>query len=101
MQTTFHTCIDVLLFLLCCQDLAKEAAPHYKKARKFYEQLGAQLVHQAHSLDVFACSLDQVGAVHHIPRGRQGDMTSIPVARGYDIYSCGRRGFSQSSLWSL
>eukprot|EP00884_Botryococcus_braunii_P021827 jgi/Botrbrau1/8328/Bobra.0081s0017.1 len=43
------------------KDLAKEAAPHYKKAKKFYEQLGSQLVHQGHSLDLFACSLDQVG----------------------------------------
>ena len=38
----------------------KEAAPHYKKARKFYDGLAAQLVQQGHALDVFACSLDQV-----------------------------------------
>ncbi len=38
----------------------KEAAPHYKKARKFYDSLAAQLVQQGHALDVFACSLDQV-----------------------------------------
>ncbi len=42
------------------KDLMKEAAPHYKKARKFYDGLAAQLVQQGHALDVFACSLDQV-----------------------------------------
>lgn len=42
------------------KDLVKEAAPHYKKARKFYDVLAAQLVQQGHALDVFACSLDQV-----------------------------------------
>lgn len=41
----------------------KEAAPHYKKARKFYDGLAAQLVQQGHALDVFACSLDQVSRV--------------------------------------
>ena len=42
------------------KDLIKEAAPHHKKARKFYDGLAAQLVQQGHALDVFACSLDQV-----------------------------------------
>lgn len=48
------------------KDLMKEAAPHYKKARKFYDGLAAQLVQQGHALDVFACSLDQVDAVPHL-----------------------------------
>lgn len=42
------------------KDLMKDAAPHYKKAHKFYDGLAAQLVQQGHALDVFACSLDQV-----------------------------------------
>lgn len=42
------------------KDLVKETASHYKKARKFYDTLAAQLVRQGHTLDVFACSLDQV-----------------------------------------
>ena len=50
------------------KDLMKEAAPHYKKARKFYDGLAAQLVQQGHALDVFACSLDQV---KHLPYGAQ------------------------------
>lgn len=43
------------------KDLVKDAASHYKKARKFFDGLAVQLVRQGHSLDVFACSLDQVG----------------------------------------
>ncbi len=48
------------------QDLAKDSAPHYKRARRFYDGLAEQLVRQGHALDVFACSLDQArpGAVH-------------------------------------
>ena len=45
------------------QDLVKETAAHYKKARKFFDGLAAQLVRQGHALDVFACSLDQVRAL--------------------------------------
>ena len=48
------------------KDLMKEAAPHYKKARKFYDGLAAQLVQQGHALDVFACSLDQVDPARHL-----------------------------------
>ncbi|KAK9814088.1 hypothetical protein WJX72_000474 [[Myrmecia] bisecta] len=43
------------------KDLAKDSAPHFKKAVRFYDSLAVQLVGQGHSLDVFACSLDQVG----------------------------------------
>ena len=54
--------IRIQRMLLCRshKDLVKDAAPHYKKARKFYDSLAAQLVQQGHALDVFACSLDQV-----------------------------------------
>ena len=41
------------------QDLAKDRAPHYKKSRRFFDGLAMQLVQQQHSLDVFACALDQ------------------------------------------
>lgn len=49
------------------KDLAKDAAPYYRKAKKFYDGIAAQLVAQGHSMDLFACSLDQVGAA---PAGR-------------------------------
>ena len=44
------------------KDLAKDAAPYYRKAKKFYDAIAAQLVAQGHSMDLFACSLDQVRA---------------------------------------
>lgn len=43
------------------QDLDNDRAPHYKKACKFYSQLAQRLVANSHVLDIFACSLDQVG----------------------------------------
>lgn len=43
------------------QDLVNDNATHYKKALKFYGQLSQQLVANSHVLDIFACSLDQVG----------------------------------------
>ena len=42
------------------KDLAKDAAPYYRKAKKFYDAIAVQLVSQGHSMDLFACSLDQV-----------------------------------------
>lgn len=42
------------------KDLDKDAAPFFKKAVHFYEELGKQLVSQGHVLDVFASALDQV-----------------------------------------
>lgn len=42
------------------KDLAKDAAPHFNKAVKFYEGLAKQLVGQGHVLDLFACAVDQV-----------------------------------------
>ena len=51
------------------QDLVKETASFYKKARKFYDALAGQLVRQGHALDIFACSLDQA---------RTGDATLTP-----------------------
>lgn len=45
------------------KDLEKDTAPFYHKAVKFYQGLSKQLVDQGHVLDLFACALDQVGAV--------------------------------------
>jgi protein transport protein SEC23 len=38
-----------------------------RKAIKYYEGVATQLCTNGHCLDVFACSLDQVGAGHHTP----------------------------------
>eukprot|EP00803_Ostreobium_quekettii_P006628 evm.model.scf_2332.2 EVM.evm.TU.scf_2332.2 scf_2332:5133-14745(+) len=43
------------------KDLVKDAVPHFRKAHKHYTAIAEQLVQQGHALDVFACSLDQVG----------------------------------------
>lgn len=42
------------------KDLDKDAAPYFKKAVKFYDNLAKQLVSQGHVLDLFASALDQV-----------------------------------------
>lgn len=42
------------------KDLDKDAAPYFKKAVNFYDELAKQLVNQGHVLDVFASALDQV-----------------------------------------
>ncbi len=43
------------------QDLEKGETRAFKQARGFYEGLADRLVASGHALDVFACSLDQVG----------------------------------------
>jgi protein transport protein SEC23 len=44
-------------------DLQKGTAPHFKAAVKHYTALAERAVAQSHVVDVFACSLDQVGVV--------------------------------------
>lgn len=41
------------------KDIDKDAAPYYKKALHFYQELTKQLVSQGHVLDIFASALDQ------------------------------------------
>ena len=43
------------------QDFNKGSAKLFKAACKYYNSLGIRLATHAHTLDVFACSLDQVG----------------------------------------
>lgn len=43
------------------QDLAKDSAPHFRKAKKFYDGVAGELVAHGHALDMFVCALDQVG----------------------------------------
>mmetsp|Transcript_16153 Transcript_16153/g.34976 ORF Transcript_16153/g.34976 Transcript_16153/m.34976 type:complete len:765 (-) Transcript_16153:369-2663(-) len=43
------------------KDLAKDTAPLFRKAKKFYDGIGQELVAHGHSLDLFACALDQIG----------------------------------------
>lgn len=43
------------------QDLKNNCAPHYNKALKFYKALEETLISKGLVLDIFACSLDQIG----------------------------------------
>lgn len=66
--------INLCWFLFCFQivskdlsdpvrshkDLDKDAAPYFRKAVLFYEELSNQMVSQGHVLDLFASALDQV-----------------------------------------
>jgi protein transport protein SEC23 len=45
------------------KDLAKDGAPHFRKAKKYYDGLAQELVAHGHIMDIFACALDQVCVV--------------------------------------
>ena len=60
------------------KDLVKDQAPFFQKATQFYESLAHQLVLQGHTLDVFACALDQVGLAEMKPAiERTGGMVAL------------------------
>jgi hypothetical protein len=42
------------------KDLAKDAAPHFRKAKKYYDSLAAEMVQHGHICDIFSCALDNV-----------------------------------------
>uniref|UniRef100_A0A8C7ZP16 Protein transport protein SEC23 n=1 Tax=Oryzias sinensis TaxID=183150 RepID=A0A8C7ZP16_9TELE len=42
-------------------DIQKDNARHLKKATKFYEALGNRSAANGHSIDIYACALDQTG----------------------------------------
>lgn len=44
------------------RDLSRGCAPHFKRAQEFYKQISQRLSDSSIVLDLFACSLDQVGA---------------------------------------
>mmetsp|Transcript_26598 Transcript_26598/g.44462 ORF Transcript_26598/g.44462 Transcript_26598/m.44462 type:complete len:757 (+) Transcript_26598:112-2382(+) len=48
-------------------DLEKGTAKHYQKALKFYQGLSKRTVQNGHVVDVFACSMDQVGVYEMKP----------------------------------
>mmetsp|Transcript_42666 Transcript_42666/g.101302 ORF Transcript_42666/g.101302 Transcript_42666/m.101302 type:complete len:757 (+) Transcript_42666:368-2638(+) len=49
------------------QDLEKGACKYYQTSCKYYESLALQMVSNSFALDVFACSLDQVGLAEMRP----------------------------------
>jgi protein transport protein SEC23 len=45
------------------KDLAKDGAPHFRKAKKYYDGLALELVTHGHIMDIFSCALDQVSGL--------------------------------------
>lgn len=42
-------------------DIRQDNVKHMKKAQKFYQALATRLINNGHTVDIFACSLDQQG----------------------------------------
>ncbi|OVA12982.1 zinc finger protein [Macleaya cordata] len=69
------------------KDLDKDAAPHFRKAVKFYENLAKQLVSQGHVLDLFASALDQVGVAEmKVAVERTGGLVVLAESFGHSVF---------------
>lgn len=69
------------------KDLDKDAAPHFNKAVKFYDNLAKQLVSQGHVLDIFASALDQVGVAEmKVAVERSGGLVVLAESFGHSVF---------------
>lgn len=69
------------------KDLDKDAAPHFRKAVKFYENLAKQLVTQGHVLDLYASALDQVGVAEmKVAVERTGGLVVLAESFGHSVF---------------
>ncbi|KAK9288539.1 hypothetical protein L1049_016998 [Liquidambar formosana] len=69
------------------KDLDKDAAPYFKKAVKFYDNLAKQLVGQGHVLDLFASALDQVGVAEmKVAVERTGGLVVQAESFGHSVF---------------
>ncbi|KAF3791749.1 transport protein [Nymphaea thermarum] len=69
------------------KDLDKDAAPHFHKAVKFYDNLAKQLVSQGHVLDIFASALDQVGVAEmKVAVERTGGLVVLAESFGHAVF---------------
>ncbi|KAI4370428.1 hypothetical protein MLD38_018782 [Melastoma candidum] len=69
------------------KDLDKDAAPYFKKAVKYYDNLAKQLVSQGHVLDLFASALDQVGiAEMKVALERTGGLVVLAESFGHSVF---------------
>ncbi|PHT82418.1 hypothetical protein T459_15433 [Capsicum annuum] len=69
------------------KDLHKDAAPFFKKAVHFYEELAKQLVSQGHVLDVFASALDQVGVAEmKVAIEKTGGLVVLAESFGHSVF---------------
>ncbi|OAY75333.1 Protein transport protein SEC23 [Ananas comosus] len=69
------------------KDLDKDAAPHFHKAVKVYDNLAKQLVNQGHVLDLFASALDQVGVAEmKVAVERTGGLVVLSESFGHSVF---------------
>ncbi|CAN4120872.1 unnamed protein product [Withania somnifera] len=69
------------------KDLHKDAAPFFRKAVHFYEELAKQLVSQGHILDVFASALDQVGVAEmKVAIEKTGGLVVLAESFGHSVF---------------
>ncbi|XP_057957479.1 protein transport protein SEC23 E-like [Malania oleifera] len=69
------------------KDLDKDAAPYFKKAVKYYDNLAKQLVSQGHVLDLFASALDQVGVAEmKVTVERTGGLVVLAESFGHSVF---------------
>ncbi|MCL7024876.1 hypothetical protein MKW94_005137 [Papaver nudicaule] len=69
------------------KDLDKDAAPHFYKAVKFYENLSKQLVSQGHVLDLFASAVDQVGVAEmKVVVEKTGGLVVLAESFGHPVF---------------
>ncbi|KAI5062996.1 hypothetical protein GOP47_0021543 [Adiantum capillus-veneris] len=69
------------------KDVDKGAASYYYQAINFYETLSKQLVTQGHVLDLFACSLDQVGVAEiKVAIERTGGIIVLAESFGHPVF---------------
>lgn len=69
------------------KDLDKDAAPYFKKAVQFYEELAKQLVSRGHVVDLFASALDQVGVAEmKVVIERTGGLVVLAESFGHSVF---------------
>lgn len=84
------------------KDLDKDAAPHFNKAVKFYENLAKQLVSQGHVLDLFASALDQVGVAEmKVAVERTGGLVVLAESFGHSVFKDSFRRIFEDGEQSL
>lgn len=78
-------------------DLAKDNAPHFKKAKAFYTALADKLAVNSHIVDIFACSLDQIGLLEmKVCSVRTGGLMVLADSFGQSVFKESfRRVFSR------
>mmetsp|Transcript_1673 Transcript_1673/g.3733 ORF Transcript_1673/g.3733 Transcript_1673/m.3733 type:complete len:774 (+) Transcript_1673:53-2374(+) len=82
------------------KDLVKGETPYFQKAVQFYEGIANQLILQGHTLDVFACALDQIGLAEMKPAiERSGGLVVLAESYHHHTFKDSlRKIFDRSSV---